>query len=48
MGDQKGQVGGKTERESKEMNILVEGTIMGLARKVALGKFPKIHKADSR
>lgn len=48
MMDQKGQVGGKTETESKEINTLVEGTIMGFARNLALGKFPKIHKADSR
>lgn len=33
-------------RESKERDILVEGAIMKLARNLALGKFPQIHKDD--
>ena len=33
---------------SKERNILIEGAIMGLAKKkkLALEKFPRIHKDD--
>ena len=44
MRDPEGQVGGRTERESKERDILIEGAIMGLARNMALGKFPRIHR----
>ena len=37
---------GRTEMESKERDILIEGTIIGLARNLALEKFPGIHKDD--
>lgn len=36
----------RTEREKKEKIILIEGAIKGLARNMALGKIPKIHKDD--
>ena len=32
--------------ESKERDILIEGAIMGLARNLALEKFPGIYKDD--
>ena len=32
--------------ESKERDILIEGNIMGLARNLALKKFPWIHKDE--
>ena len=44
MREQDGQVGERTEKESKERDILIDGSIMGLARNLALGKFPGIHK----
>ena len=37
---------GRTEKERKERDILIEGAIKGLARNMALGKFPGIHKDD--
>ena len=39
---------GRTERESKERDILIEGAIMRLARNLALRKFLRIHKNDPR
>ena len=33
-------------KENKERDILIEGAIMGLAKSLALGKFPGIHKDD--
>ena len=36
----------KDRYESKERDILIEGAIMGLARNLALEKFPGIHKDD--
>ena len=41
------QDGEKTERKRKERDILIEGTILGLARNLALGKFPGIHKDNT-
>ena len=41
-----GQDGGRKGRESKESNLFIEGAIMGLAKNIALGKFPGIHKDD--
>ena len=35
---------GRTETESKESNILIEGVFMGLAKDLALEKFPVILK----
>lgn len=40
------QHGGRTESKSKERDILMEGPIMGLARKLALEKFLGIHRDD--
>ena len=37
---------GKTETGSKETDIFIVGVIMGLARNLALEKFPGIHKDD--
>ena len=37
---------GRTERESRERAILIEGAIMGLVRNLALGKSSAIHKDD--
>ena len=42
------QDGARTEMESKKRDILIVGTIMGLARNLALEKFPGILKDDSR
>ena len=39
-----GQDGGRTERKSKETDIFFEQAIMVLARNLALGKFPGIHR----
>ena len=36
----------KDRDESKERDVLIEGVIMGLARNLALEKFPGIHKDD--
>ena len=36
----------KDRDENKERDILIEGAIMGLARNMALEKFPRIHKDD--
>ena len=36
----------KDRDESKERDILIEGAIMGLARNLALNKFPEIYKDD--
>ena len=41
-----GQVGGRTERENKERDTLIEGAIMGLGKHLTLGKLPGIHKDD--
>lgn len=38
--------GEKNMQESKERDTLIEGIIMGLARSLALGTFPGIHKND--
>ena len=35
---------GRTEREKKERDFLIEGAIVGLARNLVLGKFPEICK----
>ena len=40
------QDGGRTERERKKRDILIEGAIMELARNLAVEKFPGIHKND--
>ena len=37
---------GRTETENKKKVILIEQAIMGLARNLALEKFPGIHKDD--
>ena len=37
----------KDRNESKERDILIEGAIMGLARNLALEKFPGIEKDDT-
>ena len=42
--EQSSQDGRRTEIKSKERDILVEGAIMGLARNLALEKFPGIDK----
>lgn len=41
-----GRDGERTETEGKERDILIEGVIIGLARKLALEKFPETHKDD--
>ena len=38
------QVGVRTENESKETDILIERTIMGLARNLVLEEFSGSHK----
>ena len=38
------QEGGRTVRERKERDTLIEEAIKGLLRNIALGKFPGIHK----
>ena len=48
MSDQDSQDGGRTERENKERDILIEEAIMGQVRNLALGKFPGIHKNDHK
>ena len=40
------QDGGRTEKESKKRDILIEGAIIGLARNLAPGKFQEIHKNE--
>ena len=40
------QEGGRTVRERKRKDILIEGAIKGLSRNIALGKFPGILKDD--
>ena len=40
------QDGGRTETKRKERDILIEGAIMRLARKLELEKFPGIPKDD--
>ena len=40
------QEGGRTKRERNQRAILIEEAIKGLARSMALGKFPEIHKDD--
>lgn len=40
------QVGGRTERESKERVVLMGEHISGLGRNLVLGKLPKIYKDD--
>ena len=37
---------GRREKKTKKKDILTEGAIMGLARKLALGKFPGIQKDE--
>ena len=44
--EQDGRDGGRTERESKERDVLIEGAIMELTRNLALEKFPVIHQDD--
>ena len=40
------QDGGKDRYESKKRDILIEGAIMNLARKMALEKCPRTHMDD--
>ena len=40
------QEGGRTVRERKEVDILIEGAIKGLSRRITLEKFPGILKDD--
>ena len=40
------QIERRTERESKERDILIEKAIMGLARNLELEKYLEIHKND--
>ena len=42
-----GRVEQRTKRESRERDIMIEGAIMGVARNLALEKFPEIHKDES-
>ena len=44
MREQDGQDEGRTERERKKRNILIEGAIMGLERNKVVGKLSGIHK----
>lgn len=37
---------GRTERESRQRDILIQGVLMGLASNRALGNFPRLHKGD--
>ena len=46
MREQDGQDGGRTERASKERDILIDGVMMGLKQNLALGIFPEINKYD--
>ena len=46
MRDWENGVVGKSEKENKEIDTLIERAIMGLARNLALGKFPGMHKDD--
>ena len=46
MSKQNSRDGGRTERENKELGVLIEGAIMGLARNLTLEKFPEIYKDD--
>ena len=39
-------MGLRIESKSKERDILIEKATMGLARNLALEKFPEIHKDD--
>ena len=39
---------GRTEKERKERDILIEGAIMRLARNPTLGKLSVIHMNDRR
>ena len=39
--------GGGGDSRSKEADILIKGAIVGLARILALEKFPGIHKDDT-
>ena len=48
MREQDGPDRGGMEWERNEKDLLVEGLIMGLGRNLVLGKFPGIHKDDSR
>ena len=40
------QEGGRTKRMRKQRAILIEEAFKGLARSMALGKFPGFHKDD--
>lgn len=42
MGEQDAQVEGRTMRERKESDILIEGVIKRLGRSIALGNIPGI------
>ena len=46
MREQDAQGGGRTGRERKEKDTLIEEATKGLARNMALGKFPGIDKDD--
>lgn len=46
MREQDGQDMGRTEKESNKKDVLIEEAIIELARRLALGKFPVIHKDD--
>ena len=46
MREQDGLVRIKKMRENKEIDILIEGANVGLARNLALEKFLRIHKDD--
>ena len=39
---------GRTGRKRKERDIVIEGAIIGLARNLALGKFPGISQESTR
>ena len=46
MRDQDGRVGGGTERENNERDILMKGSNLKFGRNLVPGKLPGIHKDD--
>ena len=48
MKERESQVGGGTEWEINERDILIEGAIIGLGENLVLGKFSGIHKYNPR
>lgn len=46
MREQDDQDRGRTERENKGRDILIERAIMGLSRNLTLEQFPRIHRDD--